>query len=270
MNTLAEQYRRIAMLGDRDEKIQEYLKLPMWTPAFAAQMVYGIDAPVESIEILSEGKNLYGEVLRPSARCFYNSRHLLEKWMHYNGDDSENKNDLQRKIDYCEFLTFCMENEFQTPWLNLILKLSGFNFPEYESTLPSPLNFLTSTTHPTVNDISSHTESNHSSVSKNIQAPLVEPILMSTLAATSQHSFKERWTILDTPIELAITKAGHDITKDVFLALKNMALDSIPPFLHVENGTLIYTDTSDKVRRLTYTMLSGRLVRRRTRIAKSR
>jgi|GEM_PF-6564452 len=74
---------------------------------------------------------------------------------------------------------------------------------------------------------------------------------------------KLRRDILDPAIDKAINKAGNMMLADVYLNLKELALDSEPPFTGVINGNaLCYTSSDDKPATLTKDALGKRLNRR--------
>lgn len=272
MSASPEQYQRIAELGQRDAKILEHLKSTMWAPAFAAQLIYGIDVPFESVEIISGGHALDGRPLHTSAPCFRAARKLLQEWLEWHEDDDEHDAERRRTVNHVEFFRFCVEEDFDTPWLRLLLKLAEIRLPGYENTLPTALDVLHSNSLPnTVHGIHPDIAPDVMTASINFKVNNIEPAGMNRLPRTTQQNIKGRRTILDTPIEVAIFKAGQDIAKDVFLELKNMALDGLPPFTgHVKDGALQYTDTNDDMPMLTFKMLSNRLARRRARLAKAR
>jgi hypothetical protein len=71
-----------------------------------------------------------------------------------------------------------------------------------------------------------------------------------------------RRDVLTAPIEKAIKAAGNYETADVYLQLKEYALNEQPPFLGCErNGDLTYTDSKNEKRFFKKSSLSQRLIR---------
>ncbi|SAL33492.1 hypothetical protein AWB71_01818 [Caballeronia peredens] len=89
-------------------------------------------------------------------------------------------------------------------------------------------------------------------------------VISATTSPTVRHSLKVRRNVLDTAIERAIEKAQNEKTADVFLVLRDMALNEVPPFTGtLEDGALMYTNEKGEVAPLSKGRLDGRLRRRR-------
>lgn len=255
MNLSSEQYQQISTLHVRDEKIRKLLKLESWTPAMVAQLIYGIDVPFGITDIITDGRSLDGKILLPSDRAIRDARNIFNEWMEYHSEDSEVHKKARREIDWTEFFAFFIEEDFKTPWMCLVMKLAGIQIPGYESTMPDAMNILFSSANATPNSESVINNKVKSLTTPNGHSPSIS-------ALPTKRSNNSRWNSLRTHIESAKSLAkGEKTTQDVYEVLKEMALDSQPPFSHVKDGVLWYTDNNDIKQPLTRRMLGQRLAR---------
>ena len=84
---------------------------------------------------------------------------------------------------------------------------------------------------------------------------------------TNIYRHKLRTNILDAPIDKAISQAGCLQTADVYVKLKEIALNAEAPFSGLsEEGALYYTNEKDQRDKLTKNALDKRLAKRRKQV----
>lgn len=95
-------------------------------------------------------------------------------------------------------------------------------------------------------------------------SPLTIPATPHHPQAQAQIKNKIRRNTLDSVIEKAVEQAGNLTPADVFVKLKELALNNEKPFTgRIDGNTLFYTNDDDKETQLTKNALSKRLSRRR-------
>ena len=240
---------------ERDQYLLELLREQSWTPVMAALLASGLKAPRGCAAIPETATRLDGESDSPIYLRRINATTILRDWEDYVENLNEaneglpNGNPLSTANYPIDFLEWFDEEEIDTPWIRLIRRLAGCPMQD------DPQSFKLVTSNVPVTLVV-HAPVNHDSQGDGARDPLPKPRI---------HSSKTRRNMLDSAIDKAIASADNYQTDDVFFYLKELALSQEPPFkgtLGIDGG-LLYNGANNEEVKLTRSMLSSRLQRRR-------
>lgn len=107
--------------GRINDRILHYLQMKEWTPAMAALLSSGIDPPLDCQEIPDGGMGIDGLELHTSNARFNEARRILRDWHEW----KEDAQDPVVNVEPIRYLKWCMDENFNSEWLHLILDLAG-------------------------------------------------------------------------------------------------------------------------------------------------
>lgn len=107
--------------GRINDRILYHLQMKEWTPPMGAMLVSGIDPPPDSQDIPEGGMGLDGIELHTSNARFNEARRILREWHDWK-EDTQNQ---VLNMEPTRFLNWCLDENFKSNWLRLILELAG-------------------------------------------------------------------------------------------------------------------------------------------------
>lgn len=108
--------------GRINDRILHYLQLKEWTPSMGAMLISGIDPVTDGNEIPYGGFGLDGVKLHGSTPRFNEARRILTEWHEWEIDAEVQ---VATIVDPIRYLNWCMDENFNSEWLRLILDLAG-------------------------------------------------------------------------------------------------------------------------------------------------
>lgn len=108
--------------GNINNRLLDYLHMPSWTPAMGVLLVCGIEPPPDCIDIPDGGIGLDEKPLHPSNDRFNEARRLYRDWQEWNAE----QDNPTITFDPVLFFHWCMDENVNTEWFRLMLKLIEF------------------------------------------------------------------------------------------------------------------------------------------------
>lgn len=126
----------IERYASRNERIQKLLDLPEWTPAMGALIVFGLEPPLDCIDIPDKAIDFEGRTVTDnSSFALFEARKLLAQWEDWQEDTCF----IGFAMSPFQFIDWCIHEGVENHWFSLVRSLTNCSEAGYFEALPSPL-----------------------------------------------------------------------------------------------------------------------------------